>query len=124
MSERKLLKKFLNDFFDSADYYIFVDRDSPGRRFRTGWDGHISRSGRVVYIEAKKSDSNISDWNELLLPSQKKHKKKILQSGGIYVILVFSSTQVVARFCSQKLSYDLKGEFRISKAIKKILNQE
>lgn len=45
--------------------YIFVDKDSPDRRFASGWDFVIACRGKVCFVEAKRDKGALSDFQKL-----------------------------------------------------------
>jgi len=93
MTERKLLKKFRDALKEKLpSCYIYTDRDSPGRGHAGEWDTLISYVGKTIFIEGKVSNNvafSVVNPLVLLTPHQVKGRKKILESGGEYIILIF-----------------------------------
>lgn len=68
---------------NSPDVYIHVDRDIAGLRPNSPWDFLISRSGYVVFIEAKMGAGVLSDV-------QKWAQTECKRAGSRYIVLRFS----------------------------------
>lgn len=100
--ERKLVNDFLK-YIDpaSAFSYLYVDRDSPERQFRSGWDFLLTRKGRTVFFEAKLLRSTRKNapalWPDteeavlkLLTDYQEYTRGRVLFAESPYAILIFN----------------------------------
>lgn len=106
MTERELVNKFLNEFRKHAKpSYVYVDRDSKSREFKSGWDFLVSRNRRVIFCEAKliKTDSDEIAMEKMKkianeLTDVQKLTANILSSVGTdYFIFLFTNKKIYLR---------------------------
>ncbi len=89
--ERACVNKLIKTLHEiSPDpLYIYVDRDSKQRVFKSGWDFLVSRSGKVIFCEAKRTKTYSKDSIKLLSSFQTLTSLEIENSQTGYFILEF-----------------------------------
>jgi len=94
-SERELVNILIKKIhtFSKVPLNIVVDRDSPHRVFKSGYDFYITFGGKVVFFEAKKTRNNARTFSKnplnLLTEFQKLMCMKTVLNRTPYFIVEF-----------------------------------
>jgi len=74
LDERKLNRDFINKI--NFRHYCFIDQDTGQARTNSGFDFLISANNKVIFIEGKKNNKGLSEYQKLTaVKVEKSHSK-------------------------------------------------